>query len=374
MDRALALAERGAGFVSPNPMVGAVLVSPAGEILGEGWHGRFGGPHAEVWAVRDAKRRGHGDRLRTATLVVTLEPCSHQGKTPPCADLIVEEGIPRVIAAMEDPNPEVAGRGLERLRAAGADVTVGVGEPRVRRLKEAYIMHVSTGLPLVTLKLAQTLDGRVASRTGDSRWVSGEASRALVHRWRAEADAVLIGALTARFDDPALTVRHGWPGRPPDDQRQPLRVVLDRTGMLPPTLRLFSDEHVDKTIAVVAPAAQPAYAAALEAAGGTVLKIPERNHRTDLVAVLEELGKGVGSRPPVQSVLVEPGPKLATALLKTDMADRLLVFVAPKVLGDGLSAIGDLGSGKMADAFTFVEHSWERVGEDMLFRGFLRRP
>lgn len=372
MDRALALARRGAGFVSPNPMVGAVLVSPSGEILGEGWHGRYGGPHAEVWAVRDARRRGHGDRLRTATLVVSLEPCTHHGQTPPCVDMIIAEGIPRVVAATRDPNPKVAGRGLERLREAGVEVSVGVCERAALRLNEAYLHHVQTGLPLVTLKLAQTLDGRVASRTGDSRWVSGEAARARVHRWRAEVDAVLVGAATARRDDPELSVRHDWPGRPANDDRQPLRVVLDREGRLPRSLKLFADAHAPRTVAVVGPEAAPAYAERLSAAGGAVLRIRQRKGHLDLRAVLAALGRGVEEHPPVQNLLVEAGPSLATALLQEDLADRLFVFIAPKLLGEGLSGIGDLGSRTMAEARAFAEHHWEVVGEDLLFRGYLR--
>src|SRR5690606_28475973 len=185
MQRCLDLAARGAGHASPNPLVGAVLVSPDGEVLGEGWHRAWGGPHAEVEAVRDAEARGHAGRLAEATLYVSLEPCSHHGKTPPCTDLVLERRIPRVVVAHEDPFPEVAGRGLRRLRAAGVDVAVGVLAREARRLNEAFLRHVTTGRPLVTLKWAQTLDGQVATASGDSRWVSSEESRALVHRWRA---------------------------------------------------------------------------------------------------------------------------------------------------------------------------------------------
>ena len=238
MDRALALAARGAGAVSPNPLVGAVVLGPEGEVWGEGWHRAYGGPHAEVWAVRDAEERGLGDRLQEATLVVTLEPCSHHGKTPPCADLVVRKGIRHVAVAHADPFSEVAGRGIERMREAGVEVVVGVREREARRLNEAFLTHVRTGRPLVTLKTAATLDGRVATRTGDSRWVTSSESRQLVHRLRAEADAVLVGAGTAAADDPALTVRD-VPLQ--DGQRQPLRVVLDRAGDLRPDLQLFAD-------------------------------------------------------------------------------------------------------------------------------------
>ena len=244
MRRALTLAERGAGAVSPNPLVGAIVVGEDGTVLGEGWHGQYGGPHAEVWAVRDVERRHGATALRSSTLYVTLEPCSHFGKTPPCADLIVEKGIPRVVVGMIDPFPAVAGRGIERLRAHGVEVTVGVLEQACKRLNEAFVHHVMTGRPLVTLKIAQTLDGSVATASGDSRWVTGEAARTLVHRWRAELDGVLVGRGTAAADDPALTVRHV-------EGRQPVRVVLDRKGTLRPDLKLFTDEHAAQTVAVV---------------------------------------------------------------------------------------------------------------------------
>lgn len=363
MDRALGLAARGAGRVAPNPMVGAVLVGPGGVVLGEGWHGACGGPHAEVWAVRDAHRRDLGEHLRAATLYVTLEPCSHHGRTPPCTDLVLREGIPRVVVAMRDPFPAVDGQGIARLRAAGVEVRVGVRAAEAFRLNEAFVRHVTTGRPLVTLKLAQTLDGRVAARSGDSRWVTGPPARRLVHRWRAEHGAVLVGAGTARADDPALTVRHVVL---PEGVAQPLRVVLDRRGTLPPSLRLFTDAHAARTRAVVAEGTTPPYAAALADRGGAVWHVPAAEH-LDLGAVLDRLGaEGV------QAVLVEAGPGLATALLRQDLVDRLAVFVAPRVLGEGRPAVGDLGAERMSDAIALVEHVWERVGDDLLLRGFLR--
>ncbi|MEP0548643.1 MAG: bifunctional diaminohydroxyphosphoribosylaminopyrimidine deaminase/5-amino-6-(5-phosphoribosylamino)uracil reductase RibD [Rhodothermales bacterium] len=372
MQRALDLAERGAGAVSPNPLVGAVVVGPGGTMLGEGWHGEYGGPHAEVWAVRDVERRHGAEALRESTLYVTLEPCSHHGKTPPCADLIVEKSIPRVVVGMTDPFPAVAGRGIERLRAHGVDVTVGVLESGCKRLNEAFVHHVATGRPLVTLKIAQTLDGSVATASGDSRWVTGEAARTLVHRWRAELDGVLVGSGTAAADDPALTVRHV-------EGRQPVRVVLDRPGMLRPNLKLFTDAHAAQTVAVVGEGATPDYAAALEDLGGLVLTVPERDGHLDFGALLDRLGAGVGAHRPMQSLLVEAGPGLATALLRADpsassgqaLADRLALFIAPKLVG-GQRAVDNLGIGRMADARTFETHRWEAVGPDMLFFGYRR--
>ena len=371
MDRALALAARGAGAVSPNPMVGAVLLGPDGETWGEGWHRRVGGPHAEVWAVRDAEANGFGDRLSEATMVVTLEPCSHHGRTPPCADLIVDRGIQRVVVAQEDPFPAVAGRGLRRLREAGADVTTGVRGDAARRQIEAFRTHVTTGRPLVTLKTAATLDGQIATRSGDSRWVTGPEARARVHRLRAELDAVLVGAGTARADDPALTVRDAPLA---EGQSQPLRVVLDRPGTLAPTLALFTDRAAP-TLAVVAEGAHPDYGDALTEAGGVVWRVPERDGHLDLGALLDRLGAGDGLPAgigPVQSVLVEAGPGLATALLAKDLVDRVLWFVAPKLVGEGTPAVGDLGTSRMADALAFVESRWETVGADALLHGFLR--
>ncbi|MEM0961666.1 MAG: bifunctional diaminohydroxyphosphoribosylaminopyrimidine deaminase/5-amino-6-(5-phosphoribosylamino)uracil reductase RibD [Bacteroidota bacterium] len=372
MQHALALATRGAGAVSPNPLVGAVLLGPDGEIWGEGWHGAYGGPHAEVWAVRDADARGYGDRLTEATLVVTLEPCSHYGKTPPCADLVVERGIRQVTVAHVDPFPEVAGRGIERMRSAGIDVIVGVREEEARRVNEAFLTHVRTGWPLVTLKVAATLGGRVATATGDSQWVTSEAARTLVHRWRAESDAVLVGAGTALADDPSLTVRHVPLA---GGQRQPVRVVLDRLGVLPQGLRLFTDGAAP-TVAVVAEEASPAYADALRQQGGGLLRVPLREGHLDLGAVLDALGKRetlpAGVRP-VQSVLVEAGPGLATALLAQDLADRVVWFVAPKLIGSGTDAVAELGIRQMREALTFVESSWEVVGSDVLLRGMRRR-
>ena len=370
MHRCLALARRGAGTASSNPLVGSVVVAPDGTVLGEGYHARYGEAHAEVNAIAAAEARHGTDALQSATLYVNLEPCSHHGKTPPCADLILHKGIPRVVVGMVDPFPRVAGGGIARLRAAGVDVTVGVLEVECQRLNEAFVHHVATGRPLVTLKVALTLDGAIATRTGDSRWVSGEAARTLVHRWRSHLDGVLVGSGTARADDPALTVRHV-------EGRQPGRVVLDRTGGLAPTLRLFTDAHAAMTVVAVSEDAQPPYADALTDRGGTLLRVPtvadEDGDHLDLGAVLDALGAGVGPHRPMQSLLVEAGPGLATALFAQELVDRFFCFVAPKVVGAGTPVLHDLGISRMAEARTFADHRGEVVGEDMLFRGYVRR-
>jgi len=368
MQRCLELAREGTGTVSPNPMVGAMLVAPDGTVLGEGAHRAYGGPHAEARAVQSAEQ-GHGvEALREATLFVNLEPCSHQGKTPPCTDLILEKEIPRVVVGTTDSSPHAQGRGIRQLREQDIAVEVGVCEHACRRLNEAFFHHVETGRPLVTLKIAQTLDGRIATRTGDSQWITGEAARTLVHQWRAELDGVLVGRGTAEHDDPRLTVRHV-------DGPQPLRLVLDREGTLPPTRTLFTDVHADHTIAVVGEERpRPTYADPLTDAGGTVLRLPEtEGGHLELQALLRRLGTDAGrDAEPLQSLFVEAGPGLATALFRQDLVDRFFCFVAPKVVGDGMPALRDLGITEMDEALTFAEQTWETVGDDVLLRGYRR--
>jgi diaminohydroxyphosphoribosylaminopyrimidine deaminase/5-amino-6-(5-phosphoribosylamino)uracil reductase len=368
MERCLTLAEEGAGTVSPNPMVGAVLVAPDGTVLGEGAHEVYGGPHAEVQAIRSAEQQ-HGARaLRAATLYVNLEPCSHHGKTPPCTDLIVEKGVPRVVVGTVDPFPQAQGSGVHQLREQGVEVEIGVRAAACRRFNEAFFHHVETGRPLVTLKVAQTLDGRIATRTGDSQWITASEARTVVHEWRATLDGVLVGSGTARSDDPRLTVRHV-------EGRQPVRLVLDREGTLPPDRTLFTDAHADQTIAVIGENRdRPAYADRLTDAGGTVLRIPETaDDHLDLSALLRRLGTDGGrDDTPLQSLLVEAGPGLATALFRQDLVDRFFCFVAPKVVGEGIPVLGDLGITEMDDAVTFVEQGWETVGDDVLLKGYCR--
>jgi len=369
MRRCLEIARRGAGAVSPNPMVGALLVGPDGTVLGEEAHEVYGGPHAEARVIQSVEQRHGPDALRDATLYVNLEPCSHHGKTPPCTDLIIEKDIPRVVVGMVDPFPSAQGRGIRQLREHGVSVEVGVCEQACHRFNEAFFHHVKTGRPLVTLKIAQTLDGCIATCTGDSQWITGEAARTLVHRWRAELDGVLVGRGTAESDDPRLTVRHV-------DGPQPLRLVLDREGALPPDRTLFTDVHASHTVAVIGEnRPRPDYADRLTEAGGTSLRIPETpDDHLDLTALLQRLGTDAGrDAEPLQSLLVEAGPGLATVLFRQDLVDRFFCFVAPKVVGDGLPAVRDLDITEMDDALTFAEQDWETVGEDALLRGY-RRP
>ena len=348
-------------------MVGAVLVHRDGTVLGEGWHQRYGEAHAEVYAIAEAEQQHGAEALWAATLYVNLEPCNHHGKTPPCTDLILEKGIPRVMVGMTDPFPQVAGQGLARLRTHGVEVTVGVLETTCRRFNEAFGHHIRTGRPLVTLKVAQTLDGSIATASGDARWVSGMEARQRTHQWRAELDGILVGSGTARQDDPALTVRH-------IEGRQPLRFVLDREGTLPAHLQLFSDTHRHLTTVFIGQDAAPSYADALQTAGGRVVRLPETNGHLDLDALLDWLGREGGhDGNPLQSLLVEAGPGLATALWEQDLVDRYFVFVAPKLIGQGVPMVGNLGFNKMNEALTFAKHTWETVGDDLLFRGYRRK-
>lgn len=366
MARCLELAKRGTGSVSPNPLVGSVIVDAEGNCLGEGWHQSYGGAHAEQNAIQAALETHDAGALHHSTLYVNLEPCSHFGKTPPCAKSIVERGIPRVVIGMIDPNKKVSGRGIKMLREAGVEVCMGVLQSACEELNAAFSHHIVTGRPLVILKIAQTLDGRIATASGDSKWVSGEAARKLVHKWRAQLDAILVGSGTALADDPALTVRHV-------EGRNPCRIVLDRTGSLSPSLKLFSDANANQTIAVVGVGIKPQYAQQLRSAGSEVIQVEEVNGHLDLGQLLDILGKSTENRRAIQSIMVEAGPGLATALFQHNLVDQLKLFVAPKLLGGGLPALDGLSIAQMKSAITFKHTNWQQVGEDMLFEGY-RHP
>jgi diaminohydroxyphosphoribosylaminopyrimidine deaminase/5-amino-6-(5-phosphoribosylamino)uracil reductase len=317
MRRALALAERGWGQTAPNPMVGAVVVRDD-EVVGEGWHGQFGGPHAEVEALRAA-----GERARGATLYVTLEPCAHHGKTPPCTEAILAAGVRRVVAATEDPSPAAQGGAL-RLRDAGVDVLVGVEASRARELNAPFFHALRSDRPFVQLKLALSLDGALADHSREPGWLTGEAARREVHRLRAGVDAIAVGIGTVLADDPELTVRHAAPPRV-----APTRVVFDTSARLPRTSKLAHGASQIPVI-VVCWAPEPAHAAALEHTGVTLLHAATA--RDALVALRQR---------DVRSVLVEGGAALASAFLQEALVDRLIIFRAPLVLGGGaLNAFG----------------------------------
>jgi diaminohydroxyphosphoribosylaminopyrimidine deaminase/5-amino-6-(5-phosphoribosylamino)uracil reductase len=349
MRRALALAANGKGLVSPNPLVGAV-VEHDGQVVGEGWHDGPGNPHAEIHALRAA-----GDLACGATLYVTLEPCDHHGRTPPCTNAILEAGVARVVAAARDPNPIVDGRGFDRLRSAGVDVVAGVLEAEAERLNEAFATHVRTGLPFVVLKMAATLDGKVAARDGSSRWITGPEARAEVHRMRAAADALLVGAGTAMADDPSLTVRDpGYRGRPV------LRVLADARGRVRPTARLFSDEA--PTLVATTEMAPDERRREWSRAGAEVVVFDPADGGVPLDALFADLGKRE-----VQLVLLEGGPTLAWSAVREGLVDTVVLFLAPKLVG-GAGAPGILGGeglAPIAEALDVEIVDVARVGPDI---------
>jgi diaminohydroxyphosphoribosylaminopyrimidine deaminase / 5-amino-6-(5-phosphoribosylamino)uracil reductase len=316
--RAVALGEHGRRSAAPNPWVGSVVVDEQGAIAGEGWHQQPGTPHAEVHALAAAR-----DRARGGTAYVTLEPCAHQGRTPPCADALVEAGVRRVVVALEDPDPRVAGRGLARLRAAGLDVAVGAGATAARRSLAPYLHHRRTGRAWCLVKTAMSLDARAAAADGSSRWITGGAARADVHRLRAESQAVVVGAGTALTDRPSLTARDV---DPPVDH-QPLRVLLDGRGRVPVAGPLF-DSALAPTLVVTTDAAPPATVDGWRAAGAKVETVPAAPGGVDLEATLDLLG-----RRDVLQAMVEGGPALHGALLTAGLVDRLVAYVAPVTLG-----------------------------------------
>jgi len=349
MERALGLAERGRGLVSPNPMVGAVVVAK-GRIVAEGFHGGPGLPHAEAVALGEA-----GAAARGATLYVSLEPCDHHGRTPPCTDAIVGAGLARVVAAMRDPNPVVDGRGLAKLRAAGIEVVEGLHAEEASRLNEAFIKHVRTGLPFVTWKMAASLDGKVAARDGTSRWVTGEAARVDVHRLRAAADAIVVGAGTALADDPSLTVRDpAYRGRPP------LRVLVDARGRVPATGDLFDDAA--PTLVATTELASEGRRADWISAGAEVVVYESEGERVPVGRLFTDMGKR-----DLQGVLLEGGPTLAWSALQEDVVDKVVVYLAPKLIGgaDAPTVLGGRGFAPIGQALSLQIRSFDLVGEDL---------
>jgi len=316
MARALALAERGRGHTSPNPMVGAVLVRD-GKVIGEGWHQAPGQPHAEAVALAAAAAAARG-----ATLYVTLEPCAHTGRTPPCADAVASAGVARVVAALVDPDPRVAGAGFRRLHAAGVELSVGDSADAAAEQNAAYLVHRRLGRPRITCKAAASLDGKVTAADGSSQWITGPAARADAHRLRAESDAVAVGSGTALTDDPGLTAR------PPNIEviRPPLRVLVDTSGRVPATARLFSPEA--PTLVATTGRASAGAREAWVRAGAEVLILPAGPHGVDLVTLVRALGERG-----VLELMVEGGPTLQASLWAAGLVDRLVWYLAPIVLG-----------------------------------------
>lgn len=357
MRLALRLGRRGLGRTSPNPPVGAVVVRNA-TVVGRGYHRQAGLPHAEIEALRSAGRQARG-----ATLYVTLEPCAHHGRTPPCTEAIIAAGIRHVVIGTGDPNPSVPGNGMARLRAAGIKVSDDVLRPACDTLIAAFRKHVTTGLPRVTLKLAASLDGRIATATGESRWITGEASRRFVQRLRAEHDGVLVGAETVIRDDPELTCRlRGG--------RNPLRVILDGRLRVPLHARVLTNAASARTLVVTGRQASTAKIRQVEALGAQVLRLPEKAGRVSMRRLLQALGQR-----DVMSVLIEGGATVAAAALTARLVDRLLIFYAPKLIGgDGRPMLGALGVRHLRHALRLGRLRVQRFAADVLVDTEMRVP
>jgi diaminohydroxyphosphoribosylaminopyrimidine deaminase/5-amino-6-(5-phosphoribosylamino)uracil reductase len=362
--RAIELARRGAGSVKPNPVVGAV-VARGEETLGEGWHEEFGGAHAEVNAIEAC---GLED-LSGATLYVSLEPCCHEGQTPPCTDAILQAGIRRVVVASDDPTEKASGRGLGILRDEGVDVVIADGElaASARLLNQAFRKHARVGRPWVLFKSAMTLDGKVATRTGDSKWISSEDSRELAHRWRAAVDAVVVGIGTALADDPQLTARPD--GLPAEAGAQPRRVVFDSLARLPTSSQLVAAAAEFPLTLVVSRAAARADTDALEAAGVHVLVATGENEPARVRSALDQLGS-LG----VMSVLLEGGPHLAGAFLDAGEIDEIRLFLAPLLLGGSAARDPLEGEGveRISEALRAISFDCQSIGEDLLISARVR--
>jgi len=358
MEYALGLAKLALGYTSPNPAVGAVLVK-ADKIVGAGYTQPAGFAHAEIMALKQAGRRARG-----ATLFVTLEPCCHHGRTPPCTRALIEAGVAEVRVAMIDPNPKVSGRGVAELERAGIKVHIGEYEDRAREINEAYIKWITTGLPLVTAKFAMSLDGKIATRSADSKWISSEEARKYVHNLRHTVDAVMVGVNTVLIDNPRLTAR--WVGRGGTTTHQPLRVVVDSKGRTPLDANLFKEPG--KTMLAVAQPLDKKKAGGLARLGVDVIELRADDGLVDLERLLKVLGERQ-----ITSVLVEGGSSLLGSLFDCGLIDKVMAFVAPLIIGgDGAkTAVGGGGVERVAAALRCERVKVERFGDDVLISGYV---
>ena len=349
MRRALRLAKRGKGYVSPNPLVGAVIVR-GNRVIGEGYHRRCGENHAEINAIRNAT-----ENIRGGTVYVTLEPCSHYGRTPPCVDALIACRPARVVIGTPDPNPLVSGKGIEALQRHGIQTRVGVLAEECLQLNEVFFKYIRTGIPFVTLKFAQTLDGRIATASGHSRWISSPPSLRFAHRLRSTHDAILVGAQTVLRDDPELTCRLAR-------GRNPLRVVVDSRLRLSPDARIFIPDGKARTVVATTSRASEGKRRQFTDKGIELLELGESQPgRVDLHELLAAIGKRE-----ITSLLVEGGAEVITSFLKEKLPDRLIVILAPKIVGEGISAVGDLGIRTMDEALPLSVRKISRLGGDLI--------
>jgi diaminohydroxyphosphoribosylaminopyrimidine deaminase/5-amino-6-(5-phosphoribosylamino)uracil reductase len=356
MKKALALAKKGQGYTSPNPMVGAVIVKD-GEVKGKGYHQAVGQAHAEVNAIEDA-----GARSKGATLYVNLEPCNHTGRTPPCTRKILEAGIKRVVVAMEDPNP-IAGGGCFFLKQRGIEVLTGICENRAKKLNEAFLKYVNTKSPFVTIKCAATLDGRIATRTGDSRWVTGEKSRRYVHRLRHAVDAILVGIGTIHADNPNLTTRLGS-----KKGSDPVRIVLDTHLSISPDARILKLDSNSDTILITGNSVSEDKKKKILKKGVRQIVQPVKDGQIDLKPLMVQLG-AMG----ITSLLVEGGGRVIASALKSGIVDKALFFYAPKILGgdDGIPICRGPGPPRMKDCIRVKNIRLQRFGDDVMIEGYI---
>jgi len=352
MNRAIELAQNGIGKVSPNPLVGAVIVKNDA-IIGEGWHEKFGEAHAEVNAIRNAKIFDFTD----CTIFVNLEPCAHKGKTAACVDAIIMGKFKKVVIGMQDPNLLVSGKGIAKLQKAGIEVEIGVLEAECQELNKSFIKYITTLTPYVMIKIAQTLDGFIATNRGSSKWITSEESRKLVHQFRAEYDAILVGSGTVQADNPSLTVRDV-------EGRQPFRIILDNKLTLPLTIKLFNDEFKANTIVVCEKSlvkTQKAENLRLGLIKVIGVKLNSEGN-LDLKETLEILAKDYN----IASIMVEGGSKIYSSFLKEQLFDEIKIFVAPKLFGNGMNSFSELNIASVKDAKELKFSKTETIGEDIL--------
>ncbi len=357
MQMALDLARQGRGHTSPNPMVGAVVVKND-TVAGKGFHPAAGEPHAEVFALDNA-----GEASRGATLYVTLEPCNHFGRTPPCTRKILEAGIDRVVVAMDDPNPRVTGGGNDYLRSHGVSVTTGVCEAQARKLNESFVKYILTKRPFVTIKCASTLDGRLATRTGDAKWVTGPEARGFVHQLRHDSDGIMVGIGTVKMDDPRLTTRLA-DGKGVD----PIRIILDTHLNIPEDAKVLRTQSDSGTVVAVGDSVPEDKRNRLESRGIQVLRSPLKDGRIDLAQLMVRLGEME-----ITSILLEGGGRVIAAALAAGIADKICFFYAPKILGgdDGVPICSGTGPALMKEAIPVKDMAVHRFGEDVMVEGYL---
>lgn len=356
---ALDLARQGRGRTNPNPMVGAVLVKD-GEVIGSGYHQFAGGPHAEVIALRMA-----GEKAKGASLYVNLEPCAHHGRTAPCAEALIKAGVRDVIAAIGDPNPQVSGKGFQRLQEAGIRIKTGILEEKARRLNEVFLKYIVTQMPFVMLKTAMTLDGKIATRTGESRWITGEKSRQFVHRLRDQCDAVMVGIGTVLCDNPRLTTRLAEGGG-----KDALKVVVDTSARLPLEARVINPGLRNKLYLATTDTASPEKIRALREKGVEVAILPSSEGHVDLKVLLRRLGERK-----ISSVLVEGGGTLNYSLLEAGVVDKLFIFIAPLILGGRNSPTPFAGEGvdSISRSWQVEQTEIKQFDRDILIVGYPRR-